>query len=156
MKKLSTLAAVVISLILCSINVRCEEDKDRYQRYVAQICEDYDMCPELIEAIIETESNWDAKATNGNCVGLMQINKKIHKARMKKLGVKNLKNPYGNILVGVDLLTELVEQYDDIGTALNIYSMGTKGAKLAAKGKYSYYTRHILKRSEELERLHGK
>ena len=156
MRKLLIILAAVLTSLLIQIEAKAEDSQERYERYVEQICSEYNCCPELVEAIIEHESHWDPKAKNKSCKGLMQINEKFHKERMKKLNVQSLYNPYGNILVGVDYIMELAEKYEDIGTVLNIYNAGNKGLELAKQGKYLSYTKWIIKRSEELEKMHGK
>ena len=57
------------------------------QGYCEEIGEEYSICPELLEALIETESSGNPQATCGNCRGLMQVNPDIHKDRMKRFFV---------------------------------------------------------------------
>ena len=99
---------------------------DEYLHYINEICEEYCICPELVMAIIERESSGQADAVNGDCKGLMQINEPYHTDRMKRLGVTNLFDPYGNILVGVDYLSELAAEFEDIAFVLDIYSGNSK------------------------------
>lgn len=81
--------------------------------------------PELVKAIVQRESRYDSTQVNRNSgtVGLMQVNPKWHSDRAKKLGVDDLADPYSNILVGCDLLNELVSQYPR-DYALNVYAGG--------------------------------
>lgn len=81
--------------------------------------------PELIKAIVQRESRYDPTQVNRSTgvVGLMQINPKWHSARAKELGVDDLSDPYGNILVGCDLLSELMSEYPR-DYALNVYAGG--------------------------------
>ena len=154
MKQLiKAMAAALVILQVLSINCECSttKDKEKYIEYIEEICNEYDCSPELIQAIIERESTWNPNAKNGGCKGLMQINEKWHKERMKKLQVKSLYDPYGNILVGVDYIMELANTYEDIGTVLNIYNAGTNGLKLAKKGKYLDYTKKVIARATELQ-----
>ena len=44
---------------------------------------------------------------------------------MERLGVSDLYDPYGNILVATDYLVELFEKHGDIGLSLMIYNMIT-------------------------------
>lgn len=121
------------------------------------IGDEYNVCPELLMAIIEKESSGKKFAVNGDCVGLMQISTKWHKERMERLGVTDLCDEYSNVLVGTDYLMELVEEYEDIGIVLMAYN-GDSRVEKAMNGEcdISYYAKWILKRSEELERAHGK
>lgn len=114
-----------------------------YDIFVYKICEDYEVDPELVRAIIWTESNYRADATNGagTCFGLMQINKNAHKNRMTRLGVSDLSDPRGNILVGVDLLSQLFSERDDLNWVLSAYNAGyavaNRNYRLRAVGPYS-------------------
>lgn len=114
-----------------------------YDIFVYEICEDYGIDPELVRAIIWTESNYKADATNGSgtCFGLMQINKNVHKNRMTRLGVSNLSDPRGNILVGVDLLSQLFSERDNLNWVLSAYNAGyavaNRNYKLGVIGPYS-------------------
>ena len=83
---------------------------EEYQAYCEEIGEMYCVCPELLMAMIETESSGNPDATNGTCKGLMQVSEKWHRDRMKRLGVKDIYDPYGNILVATDYLMELAEK----------------------------------------------
>lgn len=107
-------------------------------------------------AIIERESSGQADAVNGDCKGLMQVSERWHKDRMERLGVTDLYDPYGNILVGVDYLSELAVEYDDLGTVLMIYSGSADVIKRGETGDWSDYAKEVVQRSMELERLHGK
>lgn len=121
------------------------------------IGEEYGVCPELLMAIVEKESSGKKFASNGDCKGLMQISTKWHKERMERLGVTDIHDEYSNILVGTDYLMELAEEYGDIGIVLMAYN-GDKRVEKAMNGEceLSNYAKWILKRSEELERAHGK
>lgn len=115
--------------------------------------EEYGICPELLMAIIERESSGKADAENQGCKGLMQIAEKWHKDRMEKLNVTDIYDMDGNIHVGTDYLSELFEQYEDVGVVLAVYH-GERNA--TTKTTLSNYVNGILTRSAELERVHGK
>lgn len=105
---------------------------DELQKYVVDVCVKYNVAPCVVFAIIgvETHGTYDASAIgdNGNSFGLMQIYRYWHEDRMERLGVTDLLDPYQNVLVGIDLLAELLDIYDLDG-ALNYYNSGsTTGA----------------------------
>ena len=132
---------------------------DDWEAYTEKVCAERNICPELVQAIIEKESSWNPKAKNGNCIGLMQINPKYQQERMKKFGVTDLTDPYDNILVGTDYLLELFEKYGDVYAVLQFYNAGYSGNYgLGAyeKGIYTDYAIEVSERAMELERLHGK
>lgn len=116
--------------------------------------EEYAICPSLIIAMIETESCGQADAENGGCYGLLQVSKKWHKDRMERLGVTDIFDERGNILVGTDYLAELRDEYHEVSLALDIYHGDTKAFENYEKGILSDYARTILERSAELEEYH--
>lgn len=133
------------------VDARADELKSWYA-YIEVVCEQKDICPEFVQAIIETESSWDPEARNGDCIGLMQISEKWHQDRMERLGVTDLTDPYDNILVGIDYLDELIHRYGDQAMVLMIYNGDSRAWKFWETGEMSEYARKILERAEELER----
>lgn len=168
MKKnnLDILDIAVILLIIFAIFTFCHErvyaaETDfLYQDDVYQMCEeiaDGRIQPEFVQAVIEAESTYNALAVNGDCIGLMQINKKWHEDRMKRLQVTDLLDPYQNIEVGVDYLCELFDKFEDPYLVLMTYNMKQSTAqKNYNKMDYSQYAKDICKRASELEIEHGK
>lgn len=131
---------------------------EEYQKYCAEIGRKYNICPELLIAMIERESNGRAGASNSvGDTGLLQVNPKWHYRRMERLGVTDLYDPYENITVAADYLSELFKQEDDLYLVLMKYNMNPKIAeKLYREGNYSKYAMGIAKRAWELERIHEK
>lgn len=153
---ISTLALMIATAGVLSVSAH-EDERAKIDSYIVEISEDYGICPELIMAMVEVESNYKPDAENGDCIGLMQVSSKWHADRMEKLGVTDLYDPYGNILVGVDFVAELAEEYEDIGLVLMLYNMHHDTAmELYERCELSNYAEKILTRSAELERLHGK
>ena len=89
------------------------------------------------------------------------MSEKWHMQRMEELGAYDLKNPYQNVLVGVNYLSEI--QNDLRGTVpdedlpyytLAVYNYGKQGAKanLWDQGvvKYTYNTK-IMDRAQQLK-----
>lgn len=131
------------------------------QQNYDQLCEkigaQYHICPELLEAMIERESQGNASAvSSGGDVGLLQVNPKWHKDTMDKLGVTNLKDPYGNIMVAADYIAQLFEQYDDLPMVLMTYNGSKDADQRWTIGAYTDYATQIMDRTAELEREHGK
>ena len=145
------LAAVGV-LMFAGIRVDARVDElESWYSYLEYVCEQKAICPELVQAIIETESNWEPDARNGDCVGLMQISEYWHRDRMERLGVTDLTDPYDNILVGVDYLQELTRRYVDQAMVLMIYNGDSRAWKFWETGEMSKYAAKILERAEELE-----
>lgn len=108
---------------------------------------------ELVLAMAYKESSYNPNAQNGNHYGLLQINPKWHKDRMERLKVDDLYDPSGNILVGMDYLSELIDVCGGrIDQALMSYNMGCSKAKqLYDSGIVSNYAQSILRMREELK-----
>lgn len=112
--------------------------------------------PALVLAVIKKESGYnpDASGDNGKSQGLMQIWRSAHKKRMKKLGAVNLYDPRDNVIVGVDILAEKLEKYEDAEKALIAYNAGDAGAKkhYFSKGIYSSsYSQAVIKIAKEIQ-----
>ena len=151
------LATVIMFIVTIPIFAKAAElpVDEKYGAYCEKIGAKYNICPELLEAIIEQESsgNPNSVGVDGD-IGLMQVIPKWHRDRMDRLGVDDLTDEYGNILVATDYLAELFSEYEDIGTVLMAYNgvsdFQTKGEKV----EYTKYAISIMERSKELERKH--
>lgn len=128
------------------------------QAYLWCLCEEREIDYYMVVALIERESwyKWDAIGDDGNSFGYMQIYKKWHIERMETEGVTDLSNPYGNIRVGLNFISEIQDKYLSNSGAhcvLMVYNMGESRAKQFWKeGTYSTtYTREILQRAEEIK-----
>lgn len=108
------------------------------QEYIIEVCKDYPseingVHLELVLAVIERESNYDADAIGdgGDAYGLMQVHPSQHWDRMERLGVTetDLLDPYKNVLVGIDYLAECLREYESIDEALTVYNAGPTGAE---------------------------
>lgn len=113
----------------------------------------YNIAPELLEAIIESESSGQQYVYNGNCVGLMQVNKSLHAKRMRSLGYDDIWDKEANVATGASLLLDLCEKYGDVGYGLMAYN-GT--SNVSQRTTLTPYAQKILNRSMELERIHNK
>lgn len=153
------LGILILMIAVSGWTIRVEAQRNQqeeWQAYIEEIADRYSICPELIEAIIEKESSWNPDAVNGTCTGLMQISSKWHVDRMNRLNVTDLSDPYDNILVGIDYLSELFGKYEDVGAVLMAYNGDSRLNDYLEDGNLSDYATGILERSAELERMHGK
>lgn len=163
-KQICKITAVILAILLALVTVLPTVAKDR-DTYISKIAQNacveygtaYGICPELLMAMIEAESSGDPDAENGTCKGLMQVSIKWHTDRMERLGVTDIYDEAGNILVGTDYLSELLRKHNDVGIALMYYN-GDSNAPKAAKDEceLSKYAHKVLNRAEELEKLHNK
>ena len=94
--------------------------------HIEKTAKRYGLNPDIVKALIEEESGWlsSAEGDNGESVGLMQIQERWHKDRMKRLGVTDLYDPEENITVGCDILSELLKKYGNYKDALSVYNSG--------------------------------
>lgn len=144
----STKWIVVITIILIllgsilAVTVEGRGLNEDYTQTCEDIAEQYFICPELIEAIIESEPLDEGR------VGVMHLDPKAHKDRMDKLNVTNLNDAKSNILVGTDYLLELFEKYEDPYIVISKFT--------GASEQDEMYVWSILNRSLELEKEHGK
>lgn len=131
---------------------------EEISQYAEIIGNEFNICPELLEAIAFYESSYNPEVTNGNCKGLMQVNPTVHKLRFEEAGwsTSDWNNAYVNMYVAADYLAELFDQYEDVGIVLGIYHGESRAVEKGKTGNLSGYTKKILKRSQELERAHGK
>lgn len=99
------------------------------QVYTFCLCRDYGVDYETVLAIIEKESGYKWDAASSVAYGYMQIIPEYHSDRMDRLHVSDIKDPYGNIKVGIDYLAELLEKYGgNYDKALTAYRWGATGA----------------------------
>ena len=117
------------------------------QDHIFEECKKYDIDPAIVVAMIAKESvyNPDAIGDGGNSLGLMQIQPRWHRERMKKLGTTNLFNPYQNVTVGIDLLAELFATGKSTEWVLMAYNGGRSYAnEKLALGIVSDYANTVM------------
>lgn len=116
-----------------------------YDHYIYEIVANYypSINPELVRAIVYHESRYNADIVNSKtkATGLMQLLPQWHAKRGRKLGVEDLKDPYGNILTGCDYLNSLFESYS-YDYALNLYAGGYPYAN-ANRGRTSTFIKEL-------------
>ena len=125
--------------------------------HIQGLCADYEIPVELALAVIETESSYEADAVSPvGAKGLMQIIPEYHEDRMNRLNCIDLFDPYQNVTVGMDFLSELIEKYDgNLHKALTAYNYGQKGAndKFFGQGTYqSAYSLTVLETTEKIKK----
>lgn len=143
-----------------SVQVYEDEIPENIRQYCELVGTEFNICPELLEAIAFRESSFKPDARNGLHVGLMQINVKVHADRIASYGwtAEDMTDAYKNLMVAGDYLAELYEKYgDDNPIVLGYYSGNTKSvAKYKEYGFLCPYVEDVLERSANYERLHNK
>lgn len=156
MKRILIIALLSAGLMCQTVHAQDFMYCDDIYSMAEEICKPYNLSPELVQAIIWTESRYDVDAKNGSCIGLAQINKSCHEDRMERLGVTDLTNPYDNILVCADYLAELYREYEDTGLVLDKYRGSSSAESNFKKGIVSSYTKTVTEKALEFEIEHGK
>ena len=129
------------------------------QRYIIETCEEYTINPSIIIAMCFYESsfNIDAIGDNGEGMGLMGINPRWCWPEMEKLNCPDMRDPYQNVTVGIDIFAQKLAKYDwNTEMALMSYNAGDAGAHRLwfNKGIYSTtYSSNIMNMSWDLD--HG-
>jgi len=97
---------------------------------ILKVSDKYQISPQMIIALIETESSFDKNAiSEKGAVGLMQLlpSTAADVARDLKIeweGAHLLHDPELNIEMGAFYLNQLIERFDDMDLALAAYNMG--------------------------------
>lgn len=130
----------------------------RFQRHIDEKCKSYGISTNVVMATIWKESNFDidVMGDHGEAYGLMQVQKKWHKARMKKVGATDLLNCYDNVNVGIDYLAELYKIYNgNWHKTLMAYNGGHAYCKRRVKAglKNSPYSRMIMNKAEQYKKV---
>lgn len=125
------------------------------QDYIFDICDSYNVDPELIVSMIFYESSFRSKVIgkndSGYSYGLMQIMPRWNQDRMDRLGCQDLLDPYQNVLVGTDLIAEYIEEGCGIEWALMAYNGGPSYAnRKASEGTVSAYATRVTAYAGEL------
>ena len=118
-----------------------------------KVCEEYNVPPEVLFAVMEVESSYQVDARNGQCIGLMQIHTINLPYLQEKIGVDNLSDPVQNIRAGAYLLGGYLQKYS-LSDSLMAYNLGEGGAKKQwAQGIHeTAYTRKVLAAMEGSDR----
>lgn len=123
------------------------------QLHIKELCDSYGVDMPLVLAVIGQESNYNANAIGDNeeSIGLMQIQPAHHEARMARLKVPDLLDPYQNVTVGIDLLSELLEKEKGFEWALTAYNAGgSKADYYKSIGETSEYAESVMKLREDI------
>lgn len=157
MKAVKVMAAAA-ALGMLAVPVRAAAmEASEVQELAEKAGQEYGICPEFLQALAWQESGWQADASAGGCEGLMQVAACWHSDRMERLGVTDLYDPEGNMLVAADYLSELFRQWEDPAMVLMVYNGDSSALHYWETGEgISDYALEVLELSEQLEREHGK
>ncbi|MDD3237800.1 MAG: lytic transglycosylase domain-containing protein [Candidatus Gastranaerophilales bacterium] len=105
---------------------------NQYDSLILKYANEYGVDPNLVKAVMRTESSFNSKATSSaNCCGLMQLNAKYFKG--------DLYDPENNIKQGCQYLKSCLDAFGgNESKALMGYNMGIYGAKASSKTSTGY------------------
>lgn len=115
--------------------------------YIVAECEKNGIRPEIVFAMIQRESEFNAEniGDNGQSFGLMQIQPKWHYAKMLELNCTNLLDAKQNVTVGINILADFIAEGNGIEWALMAYNAGESNAnKMAAQSIVSDYASDVI------------
>lgn len=159
-KRILSASLIFIMLVFTKQPVMAVEKltEDEVYTMAEEIGAMYNISPDFLTAVAFKESSFRPTVTNGNCVGLCQVNPNCHGDRMKKLGLtrEDLFTAYGNLLCSADYFAELFEKYGEASLALDKYNGNSKAQAIYDSGKLSKYARGVLDYAYDLEERKGK
>lgn len=172
-RKFLMFGGILVGLLLISQPLTVKANRLSYQepqyedgipsdirKYCELVGTEYNICPELLEAMAYNESRFIPTVKNKKCYGLMQVNVKVHADRIEKYGwtADDMYDPYKNLMIAADFLKELYDTYgDENPIVLSIYSGNWKAVeKYKEYGIMTKYVETVLDKSAEYERLHDK
>ena len=108
----------------------------KYEDIICKYSKEYEIPPELISAMINTESHYNTHASRKKgAKGLMQIIKMTADWGAEEIGIEDydytrIEEPEINIQIGAWYISKLIKQYDNKETALAAYNAGSGNVSL--------------------------
>ena len=105
-------------------------DARKLAKLIIDECNNYEIDPFIILAVIQTESNFTPKAVSSKgAIGLMQVMPKTGAFVAKDRGISyngrnSLYDPFVNVKLGIHYLSFLEDKFDTIENALAAYNYG--------------------------------
>ena len=128
--------------------------ENELQDYIRELSAQYGVPSELILAVIAVESSFDPEAVSlSHDYGLMQINQINHEWLEENYGIKDIMDPYQNILGGTIILASHLDRFDTMEEAVMAYNRGASGAsKLIQQGITSTeYSQEVMSRYQRFK-----
>ncbi|MBS4535934.1 lytic transglycosylase domain-containing protein [Clostridium sp. D2Q-14] len=144
---LSAIILIILILVITVLSIKFVKEKIyplKYKEYILMYCDDYNVDPNLVAAIISVESkfNKDVVSSKG-AIGLMQILPETaiwisQQNSMKEFEEWMLYTPEVNIKMGTWYINHLYKQFEDIDLILAAYNGGSGNvSKWLEDEKYS-------------------
>ncbi len=120
----------ILKLILRFSDEISSSQAKKLAELIIEECDNYEIDPSLVLAIIQVESNFSPTAVSGKgAIGLMQVMPSTAEYLAGKLGIsvsgkKELHDPFLNVRLGIYYLSLLEGRFDNIEDALFAYYYG--------------------------------
>jgi len=138
------LFALTFLLAISQSPLASTEKSRPYQYCLQQTAEHFQINPLILDAIIKTESAYDANAINVNRngsidLGLMQINLEFWLPLISKHGYSrdSLLNPCTNIFVGGWILAQEMRRFGNTWRAVGAYNAGPAANRESRRLQYA-------------------
>lgn len=125
------------------------------QEYTVEACNQYNIDPKMVYAIIQVESNFEPDVISAtNDYGLMQINQYNHKWLSETLVITDFLDERSNIHAGVYMLYEASKYATDIHKILMVYNLGIVKARQLWESGYASteYSNEVVQIMNELKK----
>jgi soluble lytic murein transglycosylase-like protein len=101
-----------------------------FQRYIHELCMQYNVDEKMAYAIMKTESNFNALTVSSEGdYGLFQINRINFPMLQQEIGFENPIDPYQNAKAGIYMLSKLQKEFHNQNEVLIAYNQGVNGAR---------------------------
>lgn len=135
---------LILLLAICESLIAGSDKSQAYRDCLLQTANHFRINPLIIDAIIKTESDYDANAINVNRngsidFGLMQINLETWLPVISKLGYSrdSLRSPCTNIFVGGWILAQEMRRFGNTWQAVGAYNAGPAASKELRRLQYA-------------------
>jgi hypothetical protein len=123
------------------------------QKYCEIAAAEFSVDPNILKALVYTESRGNYTAKNGNFIGLTQLKPKFFTATIDELNITDPYDPYQNVRICAYSLANWMIKYNDTALALDCWHKGEKGAVSTHTAKGTYYSRTIMQNAQLLASL---
>jgi len=120
----------IFQFIMKFSNSITETDAMKLAKLILDECDNYELDPYIVLAVIQTESNFTPKAVSSKgAIGLMQVMPRTGEYVAKDRGISytgrnSLYDPFVNVKLGIHYLSFLEDKFDTIENALAAYNYG--------------------------------
>jgi len=142
----------ILKLILRFSDEISSSQAKKLAKLIIEECDNYEIDPSLVLAIIQVESNFSPTAVSDKgAIGLMQVMPSTAEYLAEKLGIsisgkKGLHDPFLNVRLGIYYLSLLEGRFDNVEDALfaYYYGPGRFESNRYVTRKLPWYVRRVL------------